>query len=105
MASVVNITVDQGSTFSYLFELQGTITPGSTAFAAMKKEYFSNDTPIPFGVDLTGANLTITMSSGVTSNLTPGTWVYDALVVDASNVVIRTVEGRVKVTPRVTPFP
>jgi hypothetical protein len=110
MASTINLTIDQGSQFSYLFELAGSSQidlTNAVPYAAMKQEYGSPaNTSIPFSTSMTGANVTISMPWSQTANLAPGTWVYDMIVVSgSSNTVIRAVQGRVHVTPRVTTYP
>lgn len=100
MANTINIIVDQGSAFSHVFQLD---SPPGAVFAAMKTEY-SNSVAIPFAANVVGSNVTISMTWTQTANLNPGTWVYDVLTVTA-NVVTRQVEGRVHVSPRVTPYP
>lgn len=102
MANTVNITIDQGSQFSYTFQF-GSLPANCVPFAAMKTEY-SNTTVVPFSANVSGSNLSISMPWTQTANLIPGTWVYDVIVV-AANVVTREVEGRIHVNPRVTPYP
>lgn len=107
MAATVNITLDQGSVFTYTFQLQGTASVNiqtSNAYASMKTEYDSTNS-VAFSSNLVGANLTISMTANVTANLTAGTWVYDAILVDSTNTVERVVQGRVTVTPQVTLAP
>lgn len=108
MADTVNLILDQGSTFTYTFELGGSLDlSGMTPYASMKPEYDSN-TSVPFTAVLIGANLKISMTSTTTSNTSlvwPGVWVYDAIVVDSTNTVDRVVQGHITITPQVTPHP
>ncbi len=107
MAAVVNLSIDQGSKFEYLFQLSGAAQMDLTDAAvrgAMKSEYESNNA-ILFTSSIVGSNVTISLTSGQTANLNPGTWVYDVIVINQANDVIRAVQGRVTVTPQVTPFP
>jgi hypothetical protein len=104
MASVVNISIDQGSEFTYEFQLPGTgylNLTNVTPMASMRTEYDSANVSY-FTSTISGANVTISMGSTETANLTAGTWVYDVILVDSSNNVQRAVQGRAWVFPMVT---
>jgi hypothetical protein len=107
MATVLNLSLDQGADFTYVFQLNANNVnlANATPYASMATEYDNPNTRVNFAASLTGANLTISMSANVTANLTPQTWVYDAGVVDTANTVTRCVQGRIRVSPGVTPFP
>ena len=107
MATVQNITIDQGTTF----ELNITMTnsDGSakdlsdyTVTAQLRKSYYSS-TSTSFTVetvDLSG-QITLSLTAAQTGNLKAGRYVYDCEAASASET-IRVVEGIVSVTPQVT---
>lgn len=108
MAATVNISIDQGADFLYLFQVSanGINLLNATAYATMQTEYDDPNTAVAFTCSLVGSNVTITLPASTTAGLTPGTWVYDVLVKDNSgNVVTRCVQGRAFVLPGVTPTP
>lgn len=70
----------------------------------MRKSYYST-TAASFNVAIsntTTGEITVSMSSANTANLTPGRYVYDVVIKDSSNVATRVVEGIAVVTPGVT---
>jgi hypothetical protein len=108
MASTVNITIDKGSSFEWVFSLQQThlLLSGAAVYAQMRQEYEAGNT-ISFAASLADTDVTISLTSAQTANATmvPGTWVYDVYVVDESNNAIRVVQGLARVKPRVTTLP
>jgi hypothetical protein len=107
MATVHNITIDQGTTFSLTIDLtndDGTEKDLSayTASAQMRKSYYTS-TYTAFTtakVDLTG-ELTISLTAEQTSNIKSGRYVYD-IEIARSAETLRILEGIVTVTPEVT---
>jgi len=106
MARKLNLTVDQGTTFSYtifLNDANGAPQDLSsfTGRAQMRKHYAST-TSKSFTVAV-GVNGTVTMSMNAssTTNTVPGRYVYDLELVNGS-VVTRLAEGIITVTPEVT---
>jgi hypothetical protein len=107
MATVNNIVIDQGTTFSFTFNL--TNADGSakdlssySVAAQVRKSYYTS-TKVDFTtdkVDLEG-EITISLTSTQTSNLKAGRYVYDIEIDDGSET-IRVLEGIVTVTPEVT---
>lgn len=103
MAKRVNIVVEQYSNFEYTFNINGSNNEpynlsGYIANSAFKK-YPESDTTYIFTSSISGSNITITMSSSQTSNLVPGTYLYDVKITDGANVSSRPIEGLVTVTP------
>lgn len=101
-----NIDLDQGSDFSWLFELTLNKLPqdttGLTVKSAMRRDY-DNATAIPFTVAHVGSNVTISLTSAQTASLRPGNWVYDVIMINPGpNTVSRVVDGIVRVNPGVT---
>lgn len=106
MAQVVNITIDQGSDFSFSFDLSK-LAPSAnvancTVHASMVKELDEPNTSISFLTSLIGSELTITLTNAVTANLTPDTWVYDAVLIKDGTLKTRVVQGRARVDQAVT---
>ena len=107
MATVQNITIDQGTTFSLTITLtndDGTAKDLSsyTVSAQMRKSYYTS-TYTAFTtakVDLTG-ELTISLTAAQTSNIKAGRYVYD-IEIESSAETLRILEGIVTVTPEVT---
>lgn len=101
MASKINITIDQGATFSKTYEFVSNTLVLTTANAVIRKHYTSTNA-IAFAVEVDGANVTISMSANVTANIVPGRYMYDVRSTDNSNSVIRVVEGIATITPAMT---
>lgn len=107
MATVQNITIDQGTTFSLTITLtndDGTAKDLSsyTASAQMRKSYYTS-TYTAFTtakVDLSG-ELTISLTATQTSAIKAGRYVYDIEIVSSAET-LRILEGIVTVTPEVT---
>ena len=107
MATVNNIVIDQGTTFSLTVNLAN--DDGSamdlteyTVASQMRKSYYTN-TYTAFTtskVDLTG-EVTIALSATETSSLTAGRYVYD-IEISSTEETVRVLEGIVTVTPEVT---
>lgn len=107
MATVNNIVIDQGTTFSFTFEL--TNSDGSakdlTSYdvaGQIRKSYYTS-TKVDFTtskIDLEG-EITISLTATQTSALKAGRYVYD-IEIDDSLETIRVLEGIVTVTPEVT---
>tara|TARA_B100001939_G_C16805616_1_gene557675 strand:+ start:216 stop:542 length:327 start_codon:yes stop_codon:yes gene_type:complete len=107
MATVQNITIDQGTTYSLTITLtndDGTAKDLSsyTVSAQMRKSYYTS-TYTAFTtakVDLTG-ELTISLTAAQTSDIKAGRYVYD-IEIASSSETLRILEGIVTVTPEVT---
>jgi hypothetical protein len=107
MATVANIVIDQGTTFSTSINLSN--DDGSakdlsdyTARAQLRKSYYTN-TYTSFTtskVNLTG-ELTISLTAEQTSSLKAGRYVYD-VEIESSAETLRVLEGIITVTPEVT---
>lgn len=108
MAQKVNITIDQGTTFSYPFtalDTNGEIRDLTvyTANAQLRKAYAStNATSFTCTVSNTDPNLVISLTANQSANVVAGRYVYDITLTSNANIVTRHVEGIVTVTPRVT---
>jgi hypothetical protein len=111
MASYAELIVDQGSTFSTILTLTDDTTnlpinvSGYSINANIKKSYYSaNNTAVFTSVinDAANGNVTISISSEVSTNIKAGRYVYDVKISSPANVVTRIVEGIVTITPRVS---
>lgn len=109
MAGFVEFTVLAGADFNTILDLKdagGFVLnlTGYQAAAQMRKSYYS-DTAINFTVtvsDPTAGQITMTMSSAVSSTVVPGRYVYDVLITSPTNIKTRVIEGIVTVLPAVT---
>lgn len=102
----VNLVIDQGTNFNTIIELtdqnnDSLNVTGYTARAQLRKHYLSVNS-VSFTTTLSNGQLILSLNHVQTANIVAGRYVYDAELVDASNTVIRLVEGIVTVTPEVT---
>jgi len=110
MATVRNLTIDQGSSFSISIELSDLLgnpldLSDYTIQAQMRKSYGSNSYTAfttSAGEDPTNGELTLTLTNTQTSALRAGRYVYDIEIEDSDEIVTRVLEGIVTVTPEVT---
>jgi len=108
MATVKNLAIDQGTTFSdfviYKDKNKNVIDiTGLTPRASMRRSYYSsNATTFTTAINSnTNGNVNISLTSSQTANLKMGRYVYDVELYDA-NVVYRIQEGIITVFPEVT---
>ena len=107
MAQKINITLDQGATFSTSFLFQDTIGDpidysAYTANSQMRKSY-SSSTAYDFTVTMvSNGQVILSMTANTTNSITAGRYVYDVEVQSPAGVRTRLVEGIVTVTPQVT---
>ncbi len=107
MATVQNIVIDQGTTFSLDINLTNDDASAKdltnyTVASQMRKSYEAS-TKTDFTtakVDNTG-EVTISLTAAQTATLKPGRYVYDVEIASASET-LRVLEGLVTVTPEVT---
>ena len=104
----INIVIAQGADFSEVFtstENDGTISNlnGFTGSSKMKKHPGATSSfPFTVGITSTTGEVSIAMTSGVTTTIKPGRYYYDVFLTSASNAVSRLVEGQVEVTPGIS---
>lgn len=109
MAAYSELNVEQYSDFSTTINVedsQGAAVnlSGYTAASQVRKSYYSS-TANNFTVSVTGTangELTISMSSANTANLSPGRYLYDVVITAPAGTKTRVVEGIVNVLPGVT---
>ena len=107
MATVENLVIDQGQTFTFsltLSNVDGTDKQldDYTITSQMRKSYYSS-TAIDFTtakVDSTG-EITISLTAAETSAVKAGRYVYD-IEIASSSETLRVLEGIITVTPEVT---
>lgn len=107
MAKKQHLTLDQGASFEVSMELldsNGELLSNSSyeARGQMRKHYESNSS-VSFTTELIIGQITISLNSTATANLTPQRYVYDIELIDTStDEVTRIVEGFITVRPEVT---
>jgi len=109
MASRTDITVDQGSTFSFAFNVNDDsnvpidLVAGSYTSRAQMRRYYTSTNSVAFTTGISNTNLvTLSLDANTTANLISGRYVYDCEIIDSSNNVTRVIEGVATVTPEVT---
>lgn len=108
MATRANLLVDQGATFEAVLTLtdeDGNILDLSSSNAAsqMRKSYSSSLTAeFTTSINVSAGEIILSLTANQTGNIVSGRYVYDVELTDASNSVIRIVEGIVTVNPQVT---
>jgi len=108
MATVQNIYIDQGSTFTLSLNVTdqyGDIKDLTeyTVAGQLRKSYYSTSA-VDFIADISlplEGEITISLSSDQTNNLKPGRYVYD-VEISSDIETIRVIEGIVVVNPGVT---
>ena len=105
---VINITIPQGADFSETFvstESDGSasILTGYTGQARLKKHpSASSSTSFTVSITSSTGEVSIAMTSGVTSGLEPGRHLYDVVLTTPFGGVSRLVEGTAMVTAGIT---
>lgn len=106
MSTRFDIVIDQGSPFNLEISLfdandNASNTTGWTAAAKMRK-HFTSSNSYAFVANVTAGKLVLNMTSGYTSNIVPGRYVYDAEIIYVDLETSRIIEGIATVTPGVT---
>ena len=110
MAAYIEITIEQGANLSSTVTVNDTqgdavnLTSYS-ASAQLRKSYYSSSANTLTATITGNANgqITLSMTAANTSNLTPGRYVYDLIITNATdNSVTRVIEGTAIVLPSVT---
>lgn len=106
MGSRANIYIDQGADFRISIELfdeddQDLPIAGYNFYADMKKMY-STKRAAEFEIQKANNDITLVMSSDVTSTLIPGKYEYDVLMRKPTGEVSKIVEGLAFVIPTIT---
>ena len=109
MAGFAELTLEQGASYSTTVTVNGsngspTNLTNYTAAAQLRKSYYSSTAP-DFTVSISnaaGGEITMSLTSANTANLTPGRYVYDLLITSPTSVKTRVVEGIATILPSVT---
>ena len=108
---VNNLVVNSGSDFSQTFTLEGSETNSSfnltnyTVQSQMRKwAGSSSSTSFTAEIEIpqSSGKIALSLTAEQTTNLKPGRYVYDVVIIDDSNVKNRVIEGMVLVTEGVT---
>jgi len=109
VAAFTELLIEQGATFSTTVNVEDTAGAainlyGYSASSQMRKSYYATSNTIITATITGNANgeITLSMTSANTSNLTPGRQVFDLLITSPSNVKTRVVEGVIMISPGVT---
>jgi hypothetical protein len=109
VAAFTELLIEQGATFSTTVNVEDTAGAainlyGYTASSQMRKSYYATSNTIITATITGNANgeITLSMTSANTSNLTPGRQVFDLVITSPSSVKTRVVEGVIVVSPGVT---
>lgn len=110
MATVYNLAIDQGSTFSTTIQANDDTgsarnLTGFNARGQLRRSY-NSQANTQFTVEInnpTGGEVVISLTAGQTANLKYGRYVYDVELTSNSQVTVeRLLEGTITVYPEVT---
>ena len=109
MAAFTELLIEQGASFSTTINVSDSAGAainlyGYTASSQMRKSYYATSNTIISAVVTGNANgeITLSMTSANTANLTPGRSVFDLLITAPSGIKTRVVEGIIVISPGVT---
>jgi len=109
MASISNIFIDQGATFTTtvtVTDASGTaISLSGYAVAGQIRKSHLSSTSTAFTASISNASageITISLTDSQTTSLESGRYVYDVLITASGGAKTRVVEGQVTVNPSVT---
>lgn len=112
MSAKFNLVCEQATTFNFQFQIKNDVTPWNltnyTATMTVRPFVGASTTTVVASttngrIVLDGVNgrVTVTISSDITEDITPGRYSYD-LVLDSGTVITRILEGKFAVTGAVT---
>ena len=109
MASISNIFIDQGATFTTTVTVTDAngdaVNLSGYSVAAQIRKTFLSSTATAFTASISNASsgeITISLSPTQTTALEAGRFVYDVLITASGGTKTRVVEGQVTVNPSVT---
>ena len=109
MAAFTELLIEQGASFSTTVNVEDTAgaainLTSYTASSQMRKSYYSSTYSVISSVITGNANgeITLTMTSSNTANLSPGRYVFDLVITAPTTIKTRVVEGIIVVSPGVT---
>jgi hypothetical protein len=107
-AAYTNLYIEKGASYSTTITLDDVYGDaynlvGYTASSQMRKSYYSSNATAVFttSIDTSNGAIILSLSSAVTSNISPGRYVYDTTITSGGEVT-RILEGVVDVSPSVT---
>lgn len=109
MAATYNITINQNADFRRAFQVKEDsviVDITNYSFSGRLKSSFNDATYVDFTTAIdNGAQGTfsISLTDNVTADMSPGTWVYDIIMEDASVVKTRLIQGNAFLKQGVTP--
>lgn len=113
-AGYQNIYLEQGASFAFTITLDDVYgdaysLSGANVYSQMKYSYYTSNVAAVFATTVSAntGQVTFSLDSANTANITPGRYVYDAVLSfyagsGQANTVIRILEGIVEVAPGVT---
>jgi hypothetical protein len=108
-AAYQNLLLEQGTTFLVSIVLDDIYgnnynLTNFLASSQMRKSYYSSNGVISFStsVDIPTGTITLSLPANTSANLIPGRYVYDTIITDNENNVVRVLEGVIDVSPSVT---
>ena len=109
MAAFTELLIEQGATFSTTINVEDSAGSainlyGYSASSQMRKSYYATSNTIITSTITGNANgeITLSMSSATSSNVSAGRYVFDLLITAPNATKTRVVEGIVIVSPGVT---
>ena len=109
MASISNIFIDQGATFTTTVTVTDAngdaVNLSGYSVAAQIRKTFLSSTATAFTATISNASageITISLTDTQTTSLESGRYVYDVLITASGGTKTRVVEGQVTVNPSVT---
>jgi hypothetical protein len=108
-AAYQNLLLEQGTSFLVSIVLDDIYgnnynLTNFLASSQMRKSYYSSNGVITFStsVDIPTGTITLSLPANTSANLIPGRYVYDTIITDNENNVVRVLEGVIDVSPSVT---
>jgi hypothetical protein len=102
--AAVNLTIDKGTDFSLAFKIKtdgAAINLVGYGYSCVMRKHYAASVGYGFSVTpLTPYTLGVVrleMHKSITSNISPGRYVYDLLITDATGDTFKSVEGNVTV--------
>ena len=109
MASISNIFIDQGATFTTTVTVSDAngdaVNLSGYSVAAQIRKTFLSSSATAFTASISNASageITISLTDSQTTSLEAGRYVYDVLITASGGTKTRVVEGQVTVNPSVT---
>ena len=108
-AAYTNLYIEQGTTYSTTITLDDVYgnaynLSNYSISSQIRRSYYSANSSASFNISINASQgvIYLNLDAPTTANLTPGRYVYDTTIKDASNTVTRILEGIVEIAPSVT---